>query len=134
MEEFYQGYRLLDTDLITSFWAYPVYYPSIYGNFYSPYWVRYGLGYIDDHGHYHEFGSRYRIPIELETGYYRPNFIIGDTWATGTYEVRWKYRVYQNSDIEYRSVQFKVLSSGIHDQPGDYPDYLDLPASMQVIP
>jgi len=133
MEIFSQGTRLGEDDLVTVFWAYPVYYPTIYGNYYSPYWVRYGIGYTED-GHYHEFGARYRIPVEIKTGYFRPNFIVGEDWAVGKYEIRWKYKNYENSEIEYRSVEFEVCSSGINNQKDVPEDYLDLPAQMFVYP
>lgn len=133
MEEFYQGYRLKDDDLEISFWAYDVYYPGSYGNYYSPYWIRYGLGYINENDHYHEIGPRYRIPEELKTGYFRPNFIIGEKWPLGTYEIRWKYKDFENSSIEFRKVQFKIVSAGIYNQTGYFPDYLDLPASLSIL-
>jgi len=125
MESFIQGYRLQQEDLNYSFYFYR--YP------YSPFWVRYGLGYINPDGTYHEFGTRYRLPDELQTGLFRPNFAIGDDWYVGTYEVRWKYQIRENSAILIDSVQFQVTTAGIYNTTGNYPEYYDLPASMTVI-
>lgn len=134
MEQFYQGHRLQDTDLNTEFWSQSYFNPNGYSNPYSPCWIRYGLGYIHpDTGIYYEFGARYRLPIELRTGVFRPNFIIDEKAPTGTYEIRWKYRNFENSDIEFRKVHFQVISAGIYDQVGDFPDYVDLAGYFTVI-
>lgn len=159
MESFKQGYRLQREDLNAYFWStqllqpYPIdfsnrifpilpdeqfqaralpYYP-MWPSLFSPYWVRYGLGYVDSHGHYHEFGARYRLPDELSAGVYRPKFIVEADWAVGTYRIRWKYQVFEGNDIRFMDVQFEVTTAGIYDQPGDFPDYRELPADMVVI-
>lgn len=133
-ESFKQGYRLKDGDLEESFWAYNVYYPDTFGNYYTPYWARYDVRWIHPtSGISYPLKPRYRIPYEVKTGILRPNFIIGDTWEPGTYEIRWKYKIWENSDIEYRRVFFTVTDAGLGSIPWDFEDYLDLAASMNVI-
>lgn len=134
METFEQGYRLMDGDLEESFYAYVVYYPTTYGNYYTPYWARYAIGWINPiTGIYYRIGPRYRLPYEIKTGILRPNFIVGETWEPGAYEIRWKYRIWAYSDIESRKVRFTVDGAGLGSYPWDFKDYLDLPARMQVV-
>ena len=133
-ETIQQNYRLQQTDLNNLLYSTSVYYPPGVSYAYSPYWMRYGLGYINDNDHYHEIGPRYRIPEELKTGVYRPNFIVGEKWPVGTYEIRWKYRIHADSPIVYQSVRFTVTTAGIYNQPGNYPDYINLQGMMQVVP
>lgn len=134
MDSFYQGYRLTQTDLTTEFYRQNLLYPPPLYYQYSPYWVRYALGYIaPDTGIYYRVGPAQRLPDELQTGLYRPNFIIWEDWYPGVYEIRWLYRDYENSDIQMRKVQFEVFSAGLYTTSITLRDYVDLPASMQVI-
>jgi hypothetical protein len=133
METFKQDYRLQQEDL--NYWFYSEYvaYQIGLSQPYSPFWVRYGLGYINPDDTYHEFGARYRIPDQLQIGLFRPNFAIGTDWYVGTYEVRWKYQIYENSEILIDKVRFQVTTAGIYNTPGVFPSYVDLPASMMVV-
>lgn len=146
MEIFEQGYRLQYTDLNTWFYTNTYVNAAPLDNIgttldlfpgaplpYSPFWVRYGIGYVDGIGHYHEFGERYRMPVELQTGLFHPNFIIGSDWGTGIYEIRWKYRISDGDDIQVMKVQFYVESAGTYDRPGTYTDCLDLTGAMIVV-
>jgi hypothetical protein len=147
MESFVQGTRLGRDDLniqfygpqvVSRLWAElggiraafglePEYYPV------TPWWIRYGLGYVTPQDLvYHEFGVRYRLPDEISTGVLRPNFIIGSDWLTGTYRVLWKYMMYEDSDIEFRWVDFTVVSAGIDSGVHQFKDYVDLPAEYVI--
>jgi len=123
----------MDGDLEETFWAYDVHYPTTYGNFYTPFWVRYDVRWVlTEVNRNYPIGPQYRLPIEVRAGILRPNFIIGETWEPGTYEIRWKYRDWENSDIEFRSVLFVVESAGTGYLPWNFDNYLDLPASMNI--
>lgn len=114
MESFVQGYRLLQTDLNIEFWRHSIHYPPPFAFRYSPYWIRYQVGYVpDDISRFYRIGIQYRLPDELDTGLFRPNFIIGDDWGPGNYQIRWLYKDYENSSIAERFVGFRVVSAGI---------------------
>ena len=115
MESFTQGYRLRQEDL--NFHLFARYnYNQQYLTFpYTPYWLRYDLGFIrEDNNQFYPIGAKNRIPDILSTGTFRPNFIIGDRWAPGTYEIRWNYRDSSLSNIETQIVQFSVVSEGVY--------------------
>lgn len=134
MEEFYQGYRLREEDLNTEFWRQNIHYPPPLTYLYSPYWVRYSIGWIHPTtGIRYRIGPFHRLPDEVQTGVFRPNLVIGDAWATGTYEIRWFYMDFDYSSIEERRVRFTVLSAGIANALMDYQDYFDLPALLTVV-
>jgi hypothetical protein len=136
MEELKLDYRLKDGDLNYSFYNDEVAYPySGLALKYSPYWVRYELGrYQESNNSYYPQGSLFRIPYEISTGTFRPNFIIGPDWGTGNYVIRWKFKKSAESVIEYVDVPFKVISDGISDySEGILGGYLDLPAHVNVI-
>lgn len=116
MESFAQGYRLLQTDLNIEFWRHNIHYPPPFAFRYSPYWIRYQIGVVpDDIQRFYRIGRRYRLPDELDTGLFRPNFIVGDTWGPGSYQIRWLYKVYENSDVQEEFVGFQVVSAGVFD-------------------
>ncbi|MBD3262614.1 MAG: hypothetical protein GF334_13255 [Candidatus Altiarchaeales archaeon] len=146
---FLQGHRLKEDELDSHFYSTSVYYPSGVPNAYSPYWIRYEIGWVDpDTSRYHRMGSENRIPYELDTGHYRANFIIGDLWPTGTYEIRWKYKIAAGSTEETKVYEFYVETAGIFDGRLEIvvtynnlvgtlnilPDYQDLPGSFTIVP
>jgi len=113
---YYQGYRLEKDDLNVSFWSPSVYYPVGDSNAYSPYWIRYDVSWVDpSNGVPQRMGSLYRKAVELSTGLFRANFIIGDLWPSGTYRLRWKYKVSATSDVEYIERLFTVATAGIYE-------------------
>ena len=136
MESFKQDYRLEEDDLNYTFYDDGVSY--LYNGLtqkYSPYWVRYELGRIQESNlSYFPLGSLFRIPDELETGTFRPNFIIGHDWKTGLYKIRWKFKKTAYSDIEYVEVPFMVVTEGIYDFAEEIlGGFLDLPADLNII-
>jgi len=134
VESFKQGYRLGDDDLIKTFYRNSVYYSNSTGNFYSPYWISYEVGrFREDLNSYDPIGSLFRIPIELDTGVFRPNFIIGDKWDTGVYELKWKFKVSANAAEEKESVMFEVITEGILDSGLAVQYYQDLAGSFDII-
>lgn len=146
---YYQGYRLERDDLNIAFWSNSVYYPVGISNAYSPYWIRYDVSWVDpSSGVPQRIGSLNRRAEELRTGLFRANFIIADDWPTGTYRLRWKYRVSEASDVEYVERLFTVACAGLyegslnitityHNLSGTISvtdPWHNLPASLTVIP
>lgn len=111
-------YRLQDDDLNIQFLGRYNNNQPLITDFYSPSWVRYSVGRIDsDTGDFIPVGSTFRIPVELKTGVYRPNFVIKESWLPGDYEMRWFYKVMESSDMEEVVVPFSVLFDGISPPP-----------------
>ena len=136
MEVLKLDYRLREEDLNYSFYNDEVAYPySGLAHKYSPYWVRYELGRLQESNNsYYPLGNQFRIPEELSTGTYRPNFIIGHDWNTGQYVIRWKFKKSAAANIEYVEVPFMVVTDGIYDYSEEIlGGYLDLPADLKVI-
>ena len=134
MESFSQGYRLEEGDLNKTFYRNSVYYSGSTGNFYTPYWVRYEIGKVNaSTGLYYAIGSTERIPDFIQTGVVRPNFIIGENWDTGIYELKWIFKDSANSAEEIAFEQFEVVTEGIYDSGDAVPFYVDLPGSFIII-
>lgn len=136
MEILKQDYRLKDGDLNYTFFDDDVSY--LYNGLtqkYSPYWVRYEVGRIQESNlAYFPLGSLFRIPYEIETGIFRPNFIIGRDWKTGLYKIRWKYKKTAYSDVEYKEVPFIITTEGIYDFSEEVlGGYMDLAADLNII-
>lgn len=110
MECFYSGYRLQDTDLNVTFFAQGVSYPPALTYPYSPYSLSYEIGFLNYDGRILRVGPLNRIPYNIRTGVYRADFIVGDDWATGTYQITWKYKISANSDTQETIQQFEVLN------------------------
>jgi len=136
MEIFKQDYRLRKDDLNYAFYADSVAYPYAGLTYkYSPYWVRYELGRSHENNlAFEPFGSLFRIPEEISTGTFRPNFIIGYDWYIGLYKIRWKIKKTSDSNIEYIDVPFRVTTEGIYNQTGPvFGGFLDLPAGLDIL-
>lgn len=113
---YYQGYRLERDDLNISFWSNSVYYPNGFSNAYSPYWIRYDVSWVNPStGVPQRMGSLNRRAEELRTGLFKANFIIADDWPTGSYRLRWKYRVSAVSDVQIVERIFTVACAGIYE-------------------
>lgn len=110
MESFYSGYRLQDTDLNVTFFAQGVSYPPALTYPYSPYSLSYEIGFLNYDGRVLRVGPLNRIPYNIRTGVYRADFIVGDDWATGIYQITWKYKISANSDTQETTQQFEVLN------------------------
>jgi len=103
------------------------------GRYFSPFQISYSVGAMSDDGNYRPMGSEERIPVEMRTGRYRPNFQIGDTWFTGSYEIRWSVTVSEGEEPFIRSVPFSVLTAGTHDvNPSSLGTY-DLGAAVFIL-
>jgi len=134
-EEFLQGYRLMKDDLNVRFYSLNVYMPQGHWNLYSPYQVRYEIGFVHpDSGVYYRIGSEERIPVEISAGVFRANFIVGDDWSTGEYRIVWKYVDEFGGPTRAKCQKFLVNTAGIFDGVLAFVNSQDLPASMNVIP
>ena len=112
LNTFVQDYRLKDTDLTKTFYLgvtglgvtgfsgytgfsgvtglpgvdhYQPPYPV------SPYWVAYEIDYIEPVAQYPiRVGPFNRVPLQTLWKNYYANFIVGEKWATGYYQIVWK--------------------------------------------
>jgi hypothetical protein len=107
---FKQGHRIGDGDLDAAFM-------TMDGDDLSPHYIAYQVGEASGQN-FHPIGSDHRIPVEMRTGRFRPNFQIGDSWRTGYYEVRWTYQMSNGDAPQMGSSFFIVSTSGIYDVPG----------------
>lgn len=131
MESFIQGHRVGQEDLVLNLFArYYTAYP--YQTFpYTPFWIRYDVGFI--HPVTNDFriiGRKDRIPDIIDTGRIRPNFIIGEDWKPGTYEIRWYYRDAEDSTTQVTSVEFSIVSDGVHQPDLIMVNHFDIKAFM----
>lgn len=161
MESFIPGYRLQKEDLNVSFYAQGISYPAAIAYPYSPYHLSYEIGYIHPDGRILRVGPLDRIPEKVSTGVFRANFIVEEVWATGVYQITWKYNTSATTDTATKLQQFEVLSNGLnsilfeilfsyrnmtgnfvvleeaHDLPGSFvvlQNAQDLMASLEIIP
>ncbi len=134
-EDFLQGYRLMKDDLIVRFYSLNIYMPQGCWNLYSPYEVWYEIGFLDPvTAIYYRIGTDGRVPVEVSTGVFRANFIIGDRWSVGEYRIIWRYRDTADSGIRAKCEKFTVTTEGIFDSVGVFHNFFDLAGSMTVIP
>lgn len=114
MEEFIQGQRLGQDDLVLNMFARYISYRPDETFPYTPFWIRYDVGFIYPlTNQFTPIGSRNRSPIIVDTGKVRPNFIVGDNWKPGVYEIRWYYMATDTSNTQMTIVQFSVSSGGV---------------------
>lgn len=115
MESFRQGYRLQTDDLNTTFYTQGLIYPPDRTFAYSPYWVRYEIGYHHPtESRVLRIGPLNRKPVEKRTGLYRANFIVGERWTPGTYQIKWKYKISDVSDEETKTEDFEITTRGVY--------------------
>lgn len=115
MENFVQGYRLGQNDLILNMFARYISSRPDETFPYTPFWIRYDVGFIYPlTNQFTPIEARNRIPVIEDTGKVRPNFIIGEGWKAGVYEIRWYYRATDTSNTQITPVQFSVSSDGMH--------------------
>lgn len=131
MESFIQGHRIGQGDLVLSLYA-RHYSAYPYQTFpYTPFWVRYDVGYVNPTtNQFSPIGARNRLPNILDTGIISPNFIIGEKWKAGTYEIRWYYMASETSATQVTIVEFSVTSDGIHQSEVTVENHFDLHAYM----
>jgi hypothetical protein len=148
MESFSPGYRLQDTDLNITFYAQGIAYPPSLTYPYSPYALTYEVDFFNSDGRIIAVGPLDRTPEKVTDIIFRPDFVVDSTWATGFYQITWKYRTFSYSDIQTVTQPFEILNNGIAGVPfilsycnRDIPatfyvvlDYQDLPASFSIIP
>jgi hypothetical protein len=148
MESFSPTYRLQDKDLNISFYAQGIAYPPDLTYLYTPYFVSYEISYIDPDKGPIIVGPRDRQPVLVKSGTYRANMVIDDSWASGDYQILWKFKVSEEADIEYSADIFEVNGLGVHEAQfililcsRDLPaifnvlqEAQDLPASFDIIP
>jgi len=118
---FIQGQALEDSDLNVYFYRDNLAF--------SPFFIKYELGYLRSNNFYEKLGYGERTPRELNTGRFAPNFLIGDKWKTGYYRIVWKYRVSEASELLEKYLDFKVCTEGIYETQG----FFDLLASLVII-
>ena len=141
MSTFVQNYRLTETDLTKNFYLgitgieftgigytgiwttgvgitglpsappYPV----------NPYWVRYEIDYIEPVDQYPiRIGPLNRIPLTTFNTTYYANFIVGERWATGDYQIIWKSYMTGETGIPLlqSTDTFGVTGAGIYEVHG----------------
>jgi hypothetical protein len=131
MESFIQGHRIGQTDLVLNLFAryYGAYPDQTFP--YTPFWIRYDLGFVHPvTAQFMPVGIRNRLPVIIDTGKIRPNFIIDSTWKLGIYQIRWYYRASETSATQMTPVEFSVTSDGIHQQNLAMENHFDLNAYM----
>ena len=134
MESFTQGYRLRQEDLNFNLFARYNYNQQYLTFPYTPYWLRYDIGFIcPETSEFYPVGILNRKPDIISTGTFRPNFIVGDDWTPGTYEIRWSYRDSSSSDIQTQIVQFTIVSDGIGQDRISMYNHWDLPAFFTLL-
>jgi hypothetical protein len=133
MESFEQGYRLGSDDLVLNLYA-RYYNSQPYMDFpFTPFWIRYDVGFIHQvTNQFMPIGCKKRIPDIINTGRVKPNFIIGDDWKIGVYEIKWYYTVTETSDIQMTSVQFSVSSNGVSSPSIALENHSDINAYMII--
>jgi len=100
---------------------------------FSPYDISYAVGFFFPEGDdFYPLGFAERVPLKLREGRFRPNFIVGDTWYTGRYAIRWKYRVHQEETPREVDTLFWVKSAGASDRKITSP-YMDIRATVVII-
>jgi hypothetical protein len=109
---FAPGYRLQDKDLNVNFCTQSISYPPGLAYFYTPYSLIYEIYFINSDGRVVPYGNENRIPEKVDTGIYRANFVVGDNWPTGHYNIIWKYRIYAISNIQTITDTFQVTDGG----------------------
>lgn len=131
MESFIQGHRIGQEDLVLYLYA-RYYSAKPYETFpYTPFWIRYDVGFIHPTtNNFMPVGSTDRLPYIIDTGKIRPNFIIGNNWKIGTYEIRWHYKATETSATQTTIVEFSVTSDGIHQPEIAMENHFDVKAYM----
>ena len=85
------------------------------GDYVSPSSIFYAVCALDDFGYEHVIGIEDRLPLNVRTGRFSPNFIIGVKWYTGNYRLRWSYKISTLDTVLVRNIDFEVVSSGVYD-------------------
>lgn len=117
MDSFIQGYRLGQSDLLLNLFARYNYSQPDVSFPYTPYWIRYDLGFIHPiTSVFMPIGAINRLPEIIDTGKVRPNFIVGENWKPGVYEIRWYYKAMEDSTAQLTIVQFSITSSGMRQE------------------
>jgi hypothetical protein len=79
-------------------------------------------------------GNINRIPEKVTQGVYRANFIVGDDWPTGYYNIVWKYQMSPIGPVQRIINTFQVTNGGYKNVVFYY-HYCneDLPATFIVL-
>ena len=86
------------------------------GNYVSPSEVLYTVCAVDPFGVEHVIGRPDRSPASVRTGRFSPNLKVGENWLTGTYRLKWLYKVSSaDESFSLRIIDFEVVSSGLYD-------------------
>lgn len=101
---------------------------------FSPYYIRYAVGFLSEDGQSHFYGSDTREPLKLREGRFRPNFQVGDNWFTGSHVLVWSYKVTAESELYTRTVPFTVTSAGIVGKAPLASGSLDVCATVIIVP
>jgi len=110
MQSFPLGYRLMDEDLNITFQRKLSF---AYGplSLYNPFYLAYEIGTLDSSQVYTRMGPENRIPYNIKVGTYRANFIVGDEWTIGNYQIIWTYQICQTGPVMTVSDNFTVSTS-----------------------
>lgn len=100
---------------------------------FSPYDVSYAVGFFFPEGEvFNPIGYTERVPLKMREGLFRPNFIVGDSWFTGRYAIRWEYQVRAEDAPRTVDTLFWVKSAGVSDKRIASP-YMDLAATVVIV-
>jgi hypothetical protein len=131
MENFNQGQRLSHFDLILNMYARYVNSRPDETFLYTPFWIRYDVGFINSlNNQFTPVGSINRLPELIDTGKIHPNFIVGYDWKPGIYEIHWNYQATETSVKQMTSVQFSISSNGINPYKAYSGNYFEMNAYM----
>jgi hypothetical protein len=78
---------------------------------YNPFYVACEIGLIDSNLAYTRIGPEFRVPEIVKVGTYRANFIVGEHWVSGIYQIIWKYQVCAEDPIQTAVEQFAVAAA-----------------------
>ena len=98
----------------------------------SPSVITYAVGPVNNAGVFLPIGTTTRIPLEMRTGRFRPNFQIGDDWYTGNYQVAWTYQMNATDTPITYTVPFVVMTWGIVDNNASSGGSLGMQATIIV--
>jgi hypothetical protein len=134
MESFEQGHRLTQDELSLNIYS-RYNHSSPYQTFpCTPYYVAYDIGFIHaTTGQFVPIGKTKRSPRHISTGRFCPNFILGEDWKPGTYEIKWYISATETSQMQMTSIQFSVVSNGTRQSKQVTVNHHNIPAVLILI-
>lgn len=130
VKSFVQNYRLTESDLIKEFYwgetgagitGLPLIAGYVKPWLVRPYYVSYEIDFIEPVGEYPiKVGPFNRIPLSTPTNTYYANFIVGNKWPTGNYQIVWKSLMSGETGVPFAESTelFQVTTAGLNDIAG----------------